>query len=85
MQESLNNVAKHTEAGEVRVKIGQTGEPPQLALTICDNGPGFEPASVSGSGLGLRQMRQRVEAVQGTFSLTSQTGGGTVITARIPL
>jgi len=85
VQESLNNVAKHTEAEAIQVGLSQIGEPPRLKLTICDNGPGFDPFSVSGSGLGLRQMRQRVEAVRGTFSLKNRTGGGTMIKAEIPL
>lgn len=85
VQESLNNVAKHAEAKRVWVEINQTAQGPQLMLSVRDDGPGFDPASTSGSGLGLRQMQKRVEAVRGIFSVESQAGGGTTITAQIPL
>lgn len=85
VQESLNNVAKHAEAKRVSVEINQTAEGSKLILSVCDDGPGFNPASISGSGLGLRQMQKRVEAVRGAFRVESQTGGGTIITAQIPL
>lgn len=85
VQESLNNVAKHAEAKQVWVEIHQTAEASKLILSVRDDGPGFDPASTSGSGLGLRQMQKRVEAVRGTFRVESQTGGGTIITAQIPL
>ncbi len=85
VQESLNNVAKHGEAEQVWVEINRVAESPALSLTIRDDGQGFEPAAVSGSGLGLRQMRGRIEAVGGTFHLASQVGSGTTITAQIPI
>jgi PAS domain S-box-containing protein len=84
VQESLNNVAKHAEAKQVWVEINQTAEGSKLFLFVHNDGPGFDPASTSGSGLGLRQMQKRVEAVRGTFNIESQTGGGTTITAQIP-
>jgi PAS domain S-box-containing protein len=85
VQESLNNVAKHAGAKRVWVEIGQADEVPYLALTVRDDGLGFDPAATSGSGLGLRQMQQRVKKVGGTFTLESQDGCGTTITAQIPL
>lgn len=85
VQESLNNVAKHAEAKQVWVEINQTTEGSKLILSVCDDGPGFDPASTSGSGLGLRQMQKRTEAVGGTFNIESRVGGGTIITAQIPL
>lgn len=85
VQESLNNVAKHAEAERVWVEINQAAKGSKLILSVRDAGPGFDPASTSGSGLGLRQMQKRVEAVRGTFRVESQTGGGTIISAQIPL
>jgi signal transduction histidine kinase len=84
VQESLNNVAKHAEASQVWVEIGQDDRDSALILTIRDDGLGFEPRANHGSGLGLRQMQRRVEAVGGTFSIDSQAGHGTTTTAQFP-
>lgn len=87
VQESLNNVAKHAEARRVWVKLAlvQTGNTHHLVLTVRDDGRGFEPDAPAGSGLGLKQMQQRVEAVGGTFNVSSASGQGTTITARLPV
>jgi PAS domain S-box-containing protein len=85
VQESLNNVAKHAEANQVRVEICRDDQASALVLTIRDDGLGFDPADNHGSGLGLQQMQRRVEAVGGTFSVESGVGGGTTTVALIPL
>ncbi len=85
VQESLNNVAKHTEARQVWITLSQGGATPHMTLTIRDDGLGFDPAVTRSSGLGLKQMQQRVKAVGGAFSVESTTGQGTMMTARLPL
>jgi PAS domain S-box-containing protein len=85
VQESLNNVAKHAEAEQVWVELRHLDEVPCLNLSIRDNGLGFDPTTISGSGLGLKQMQKRIEAVGGTFNLYSQMGVGTTVSAQIPL
>ncbi|MFD1731068.1 GAF domain-containing sensor histidine kinase [Deinococcus malanensis] len=64
LQESLNNVAKHAQASEVRVSLHGGAH---LTLRVQDNGVGFNLEQISGrvssaGGLGLLQMRERVEA-----------------------
>jgi PAS domain S-box-containing protein len=85
VQESLNNVAKHAEAGRVWVEIHRSGPPAQLVLTVRDDGRGFDPGATNSNGLGLSQMRQRVRAAGGSFKLDSSPGSGSVITAQLPL
>lgn len=86
VQESLNNVAKHSRAREVTVCI-HGGE--RVKLRVEDDGQGFNPELVSGrvstaGGLGLLQMRERVEARGGTYRVTSTPGHGTVVEAELP-
>ncbi len=84
LQEALNNVAKHSKAPEVllRLRIAKTG----IQLDIQDSGQGFdlrEAHSRKGTnkGLGLESMRERVELSGGFFSVESSEGAGTAITA----
>ena len=87
VQEALTNVRKHARAHEATVTLTATG-PDQLRVVIADDGRGFVPGS-QGNGkarpLGLTSMRERVEALGGTFQVTSQPGAGTQVTATIPM
>ena len=83
VQESLNNIAKHAEASRVWVTLAR--ENGRIQLTIRDDGKGFAPPEVNGSGLGLRQMADRVTAVGGQFYVGSQPDQGAIITAEIPV
>jgi two-component system NarL family sensor kinase len=58
-----------------------------LLLEISDQGPGFalQPATLMTGHLGLTGMRERVESLGGTFSVKSEIGQGTQVTARLPL
>ena len=83
-QECLNNVAKHSSARKVTVTI--TGNEDALALSITDNGAGFDPGLLADqSGLGIVGIRERVRLVNGIVSITSQPGHGTKIECRVPL
>jgi PAS domain S-box-containing protein len=83
-QEALNNVAKHSKATVVNLRLQKTGG--GIELMIQDNGQGFDlekaqSAENSGKGLGLTSMRERVELSHGSFSIESTGGKGTVIRA----
>lgn len=88
-QESMHNVAKHARAQNVEVKLGT--EPGGMAyVSVGDDGLGFDLGDVgdrvtSAGGLGLRQMRERVEARGGRFRVESSPGGGTLIYAAVPV
>jgi len=88
IQEALTNIAKHSEAKNARVEIEKSGG--RLLLAISDNGKGFDNNSARDpglwtSGLGLVNMRDRIEGLEGKFTLTSETGKGTSINIEIPL
>jgi two-component system, NarL family, sensor histidine kinase LiaS len=80
-QEALANIAKHSGAKQVQVHL--TGDSTRLALRIADDGRGFDPAKPT-PGLGLRSMRERLEAVGGSLEITSDYRG-TQLTIRIPV
>ncbi|MDE1224439.1 cache domain-containing protein [Vibrio aestuarianus] len=84
VQESLNNIEKHAHAQQVTVILQQMGN--FLQLLIRDDGVGFNlnDAQVR-RGIGLRNMRERVEFIGGEFELSSETGFGTEITVLLQL
>ena len=88
VQEALNNVGKHAQASLVRITV-DLEMADAVVVTIRDDGKGFDPAlldrAVQYGHLGLRQMRERVERVNGTFSIQSQPGAGTEIRVTLPL
>ncbi|ULH16939.1 GAF domain-containing sensor histidine kinase [Deinococcus sp. KNUC1210] len=86
LQESLNNVAKHARASSVDVTV-QGGS--RVKLCIQDDGQGFDPQQVSGrvssaGGLGLIQMKERVESRGGSYKVSSAPHQGTRIEAQLP-
>lgn len=83
-QEALNNCSKH--AGISRVDISLKAKKHSISLQVRDEGNGFpyNPANPLLS-LGLATMKERAEMFNGTFSLTSETGRGTLIEVVIPL
>jgi signal transduction histidine kinase len=83
-QEALNNVLRHSGVKEAEVEL-RYGER-EVSLRVRDAGRGFEPGSAGGGeSFGLVNMRERVEALGGTFRLVSAPGAGTSIEARVPL
>jgi len=87
IQEALTNVRKHAAAHQATVTLTSNG-PDQLTIVIADDGQGFIPGSQSNGKarpLGLTSMRERVEALGGTFHLTSQPALGTQVSATIPI
>ncbi|MDD9979091.1 MAG: cache domain-containing protein, partial [Boseongicola sp.] len=80
-QEALTNIERHAQATEVRMRL--YGHKTGATLRIQDDGVGFQPNEARG-GLGLRNMQERIEQLDGTLRcLTSPTG--TVIEAEVPL
>lgn len=82
LQESLSNVARHSQATEVRVAL--TCKDERLKLTIGDNGIGFNPSHAA-QGCGLDGIRDRVTALGGSLSIDSPQGGGCVLSLAVPL
>ena len=84
VQESLHNVAKHSDAKTVQVDL--TGTLEELSLIVHDDGIGFDvKKSRTAAGLGLISMRERTNLIGGEFAIDSAVGAGTTIRARAPL
>ena len=83
VQEGLQNALKHGKARNVSVDL--TGVSDGIALTIVDDGVGFDVDAAWGSGLGLISVNERVEAIGGTFELRSSPGAGTRLEVRVPV
>lgn len=86
-QEAMHNVAKHARARSVSVQLGRDHRM-RAFVEVADDGAGFDVDDVgdrvtSAGGLGLRQMRERVEARGGDFEITSVPGGGTRVRASV--
>jgi signal transduction histidine kinase len=77
VKEAVHNVVKHARASEVR--LGIAFDPPRLAITIQDDGAGFDPANhVPGNG--LANLRRRLEHIGGECRVESAPGRGTRVT-----
>lgn len=84
LQEALLNAVKHS--GTQQFEVSLTNVSNEIALTVHDSGIGFDPEkAMSGSGLGLASMRERLKLVAGKFSIDSHLQRGTTIRARVPL
>ncbi|WP_420587277.1 cache domain-containing protein [Ruegeria sp.] len=85
-QEALTNIERHADAS--RVTIDLRGHKKGATMRITDNGRGLprEPGQ-AGSGIGLRNMQERIEQLHGTLRILSSRGprGGTVIEVTLPL
>lgn len=87
VQEALNNVARHAKAHEATVVLRESqGE---LNLEVRDRGVGFQSSAGNGrspgDGVGLMGMRERAEHLNGSLSIQSAPGEGTVVRVRVPL
>ena len=87
IQEGLTNIYKHADAGRVEIVLQRLAcAPPgsdELLLTLADDGRGMAPGADT-SGYGLSGMRERVEMVGGTFSMSSAPDRGFSFEARLP-
>jgi signal transduction histidine kinase len=78
--ESITNVAKYAHASSATVSIGRANG--AATVTVSDDGVGGADPS---AGSGLRGLAARVEALRGRLDVDSPPGGGTRITAQIPV
>ena len=80
-QEALQNAVKHS--GARQIAVGLTAADHELTLRISDDGRGFDPFA-SSAGIGLVNMRERVELNGGRLSIQTSASGGTTIEALLP-
>jgi PAS domain S-box-containing protein len=83
LQEALQNAVRHSGAKHFKVSLAECTN--QIALTICDEGRGFNPAeALKESGLGLTSMIERLKLVGGELLIDAGPKRGTTIRASVP-
>jgi len=81
-REAITNIARHSGASEVSVRMELDSG--MLLLDVRDNGRGFDPEA-SYSGMGLRNLRRRAAEAGGTLTIESAPGKGTGVKVRLPM
>jgi signal transduction histidine kinase len=85
VQESLNNVARHSQAARASVALYRRDD--ELVVEIADEGVGFVPQAEGAAqrrGFGLRGLRERADHAGGRFELISNPGRGTIVRVAWP-
>lgn len=84
VQESLNNILKHSEATGVQFLLEKL--PKKIRLTIKDNGKGFNLSEKQNDlkSLGLKTLKERVRLINGSLKIETQPGKGTSLEFIIP-
>lgn len=82
IQEALQNTIKHAEAKNVSLDFSSDSN--QLSIRLKDDGKGFSMKK-SKKGIGLKNIRSRVEKMNGTVNIVSAIGKGTEIHIKIPI
>ena len=84
-QEALLNVAKHTKASRVVLRLATSAA--KLSCSLADDGAGFDPEALlqpaGGNGWGLTIMRERAELIGASFLIESTPGRGTTVTVSL--
>ena len=85
VQEALSNARKHARATEVVVEVMRDGG---YVFRVCDNGRGFDPATLAEQGdthVGLRIMRERAHRIGGRLAIRSRPDAGAEVTLTLPI
>lgn len=88
IQELMGNAVRHNQDQSVKVQISTqiAMDDNQIKITVSDNGKGFnQDETKSGSGLGLKLIRDRVEMLGGFYDIDTATGQGCRVSLTIPI
>ena len=83
LQEAFQNIEKYANANQVTITI-TASESNTIEVTISDDGNGFDDSKKS-LGIGVKNMKQRIEDLKGSFAIESKIGNGTKINLIIPI
>jgi signal transduction histidine kinase len=83
IQEALTNCTKHSQATRVAITVLQDKD--LVSASIQDNGRGFQENSPPKRGLGLVGLEERVRALHGMLTISSQPGAGALIRVDLPV
>jgi signal transduction histidine kinase len=82
-QEALTNVARHSEATELDIRLSREDE--NFVLIVKDNGKGISTEALKNPrSLGLVGMKERASLLGGTVTFESPAGGGTLVRLEVP-
>jgi signal transduction histidine kinase len=81
-KEAVNNAAKYAQARTAVVRVELSAR--ALTVTLADDGVGFAPGALQGTGNGLGNLHQRLAALGGSAQIASTVGQGTTVTLRLP-
>jgi signal transduction histidine kinase len=82
VQEALTNCARHARASHIRITIH--GGARSVAMTVADDGVGFDVATARAGGIGLLGAEERVRELNGKFVVLSEPSKGTLLHCEIP-
>jgi signal transduction histidine kinase len=80
--EAVQNLVKHSGAGRGQVRVWRAGG--RVSFEVCDGGRGFDVGDTE-AGSGLQNMRDRLEALGGSFEVSTRSGEGTRLAGWVPL
>lgn len=83
LKEALNNCVRH--AGATKIQLRLSAEGGVFVMELADDGHGFVAPAADPARNGLRNMRQRAEAIQATLEILSSGNAGTAVRLRLPL
>ena len=82
MQEQMKNIVKYAEAKKIEISVTKTNS--SISLRVFDNGKGFDVKTAK-NGIGLSNIKKRVDSLSGKFILNSSPGKGCEILVEIPV
>jgi signal transduction histidine kinase len=80
-QEAINNTLKHSRASQADIQL--FGYEKEIVLSYEDDGQGFDPVTLT-RGIGLKNLKARVESLNGSLELTSSPGNGMQMMISVP-
>lgn len=83
VQEAVQNAIKHSKTAEIIVNVEQAHD--AIHIHVRDHGVGFVPSSIGEESFGIVGMRERIELVNGSMTIDSEVGKGTVVRMSIPI
>jgi signal transduction histidine kinase/ligand-binding sensor domain-containing protein len=82
-KEAVHNVVKHAQATEARIRLRL--EPEKFILEVEDNGRGMENQAAPQNRNGLRNMKKRMDDINGGFSIGPAAENGTIVRLTVPI
>ncbi|MCR5861516.1 ATP-binding protein [Flavobacterium sp. J372] len=82
IQEAIQNINKYSKAKHAAITVSEANG--NIEVVIKDDGIGFDPDKIKGGGIGLRNLRKRAAALNGSINITSQPGNGASVKVIFP-